>query len=215
MPEPVPPPPAPVFPDATVQPVPAPGGRTQYGRMGLSTRVAYGKGSFGPYIYGDKPAHVVDWEERAFRRNSAAGILGLAAGACFLLGGVTGAGWWEQLGVWAAPAAGGFEGVVRQLFLAVAAVAALGGFLVLGGGVSLLAQRLFLGKLLVFVGGGTGLTGLLLSLGLPLWQGAMAEFGRNLSGLWSLSGAGTLLAIAAGLLTTLPFSLRKVLFGKG
>jgi hypothetical protein len=186
-----------------------------YGRPALTGRVSYSKGSFGPYIYGDKPAHVVDWEERAFKRNTLAGALGLAAGACFILGGVTGAGFWEQVGVWAAPSAGGLEGAVRTLFLAVAAVAALGGFLVIGGSLSLLAQRLFLGKLLVFIGGGTGLTGLALALGLPLWQGAMTEFWRNLAGLWSLSGAGTLLAIAAGLLTTLPFSLTRVLFGKG
>ncbi len=213
--EPVPPPPSSIPSPPGGSPAAMLECRPVYGTPGLMSRVTYGKGSFGPYIYGDKPAHVVDWEERAFKRNSLAGALGLSAGACFILGGVTGAGWWEQLGVWVAPSTGGFGGLVRQLFLAVAAIAALGGVPVIGGGISLLAQRLFIGKLLTFIGGGTGLTGLAISLALPLWRGAINELSHNLAGLASFSGAGTILAIAAGLLTTLPISLRKVLLGKG
>lgn len=215
MPEPVPPPPSQMPLSGEAQPGPAPGGRAAYGRQGLTSRIAYGQGSFGPYIYGDKPAHVVDWEERAFRRNTLASALAVAAGVCFLVGGVTGAGMWQQLGDWVAPSTGMLRETVMGLFLVVASVATLGGILVIGGGLSLLAQRLFMGKLLVFIGGGTGLSGLLVSLALPLWQGALAEFWRNLAGLASLSGAGSFLAIAAGFLTTLPFSMRKVLFGKG
>jgi hypothetical protein len=110
---------------------------------------------------------------------------------------------------------GDLKGLVMQLFIVVASVAALGGLLVISGGTALFAQRYFLGKLLVFIGGGTGLSGLVLSLGLPLWQGALTEFWSNLVGLLSFSGAGTVLAIASGFMTKLPFSMRKMLFGKG
>jgi hypothetical protein len=177
--------------------------------------VDYGKGPSGPYLYGDKPAYRIDDQERAFKRNFIAGVLAVAAGVCFILGGVTGAGMWRELGGWVSPSLGELKGLVMQLFMVVASVAALGGILVIGGGASLFAQRLFLGKLLVFIGGGTGLTGLAISLGLPLWQGSLAEFSQNLAGLSGLSGAGSLLAIASGFMTCLPFSLRKVLFGKG
>ncbi len=214
MPEPVPLPPSHLPVPEQSRPAPEPKDRPGDRKMGLAHPVRYGKGSFGPYIYGDKPAHIVDEDERAFKRNFMAGILAVAAGVCFLLGGVTGAGMWQQLGGWVSPSMGELKGLVMQLFIVIASVAALGGILVISGGTALFAQRLFLGKLLVFIGGGTGLTGLALSLGLPLWQGALSEFWSNLVSLVSFSGAGTILAIAAGLLTTLPFSLRKMLFGK-
>jgi len=215
VPEPVPPPPSSIPVPPEPRPEAAQPDRPTECRPRLTSRVDYGKGASGPYLYGDKPAHTVDWDEKAFRRNTLASALAVAAGVCFLLGGATGAGTWQQLGDWVSPSVGDLKGLVMQLFLVVASVATLGGVLVIGGGVLLFAQRLFLGKLLVFIGGGTGLSGLLLSLGLPIWQGALSEFWRNLAGLASLSGAGTLLAIAAGFLTTLPFSLRKMLFGKG
>jgi hypothetical protein len=177
--------------------------------------VDYGKGPSGPYLYGDKPAHRIDEDEKAFKRNFMAGILAVTAGVCFLLGGVTGAGMWQQLGGWVSPSLGDLKGLVMQLFIVVASIAALGGILVISGGTALFAQRLFLGKLLVFIGGGTGLSGLVLSLGLPLWQGALSEFWRNIAGLMSFSGAGTILSVASGFMTCLPFSLRKLLFGKG
>jgi hypothetical protein len=213
--EPIPPPPSalPIVPEPrTVQP---PEGSPGHGKVGLTTPVRYSKGPTGPYLYGDHPAHVVDEDERAFKRNFMAGILAVAAGVCFVLGGVTGAGMWQELGDWVAPSLGELKGLVMQLFIVVATVAALGGILVISGGTALFMQRLFLGKLLVFIGGGTGLSGLVLSLGLPLWQGALSEFWTNLAGLASFSGAGTILAIASGFMTRLPFSLRKVLFGKG
>ena len=215
MPDPVQPPPSSLPAPKDSRPAGALPDRLDHGKMGLTSRVIYGKGAFGPYIYGDKPPHQVDDDERAFKRNFVAGILAVAAGVCFLLGGVTGAGMWQQLGDWVSPSMGDLKGLVMQLFIVVASVALLGGILVIGGGASLFAQRLFLGKLLVFIGGGTGLTGLALSLGLPLWQGSLSEFWRNLAGLASFSGAGTLLAIASGFMTRLPFSLRKMLFGKG
>lgn len=215
MPEPVPPPPS----SLPIPPRPrtdqAPEASPDPGKLGLTSPVRYGKGPAGPYLYGGKPAHTVDEDERAFKRNFVAGILAVAAGACFLLGGVTGASMWQQLGDWVSPSMGDLKGLVMQLFIVVASVAALGGILVISGGAALFAQRLFLGKLLVFIGGGTGLSGLVLSLGLPLWQGALSEFWSNLAGLVSFSGAGTVLAIASGFMTRLPFSLRKMLFGKG
>jgi len=181
----------------------------------LTSKVRYGKGAPGPYLYGDKPAHQMDEDERAFKHNFIAGILAVAAGVCFILGGVTGAGLWQQLGGWVSPSMGELKALVMQLFIVVASIAALGGILVISGGTALFAQRIFLGKLLVFIGGGTGLSGLTLSLGLPLWQGALSVFWTNLAGLASFSGAGTILAIASGFMTRLPFSLSKVLFGKG
>lgn len=215
MPEPVPPPPSslPLPPGSRTEQ--APKGSPDHGKLGLTSPVRYSKGPTGPYLYGDKPAHIVDEDERAFKRNFLAGILAVAAGVCFALGGVTGAGMWQQLGDWVSPSMGDLKGLVMQLFIVIASVAALGGILVISGGAALFAQRLFLGKLLVFIGGGTGLSGLALSLGLPLWQGALTEFWSNLAGLVSFSGAGTILAIASGFMTRLPFSLRKMLFGKG
>jgi hypothetical protein len=215
VPEPVRPPPSslPITPQPRTGQAPESG--PDHGKPGLTSRVRYGKGSTGPYLYGDKPAHIVDEDERAFKRNFTAGILAVAAGVCFILGGVTGAGVWQQLGDWVSPSMGDLKGLVMQLFIVVASVAALGGLLVISGGTALFAQRYFLGKLLVFIGGGTGLSGLVLSLGLPLWQGALTEFWSNLAGLVSFSGAGTVLAIASGFMTRLPFSMRKMLFGKG
>jgi hypothetical protein len=156
----------------------------------------------------------VDDEEKAFKRNMIAGALSLAAGVCFILGGVSGAGMWRDMAGWAAPTLGDLQGPVTQLLLVVASIATLGGILVIGGGISILAQRVFLGQLMVLVGGGTGLTGLVISLGVPIWQGGVMESWKALAALVSLSGAGTILAIAAGFMTKLPFSLRKMLFGK-
>jgi hypothetical protein len=215
VPEPVRPPPSslPLAPQPPAGQPPESG--PDHGKLGLTSKVRYGTGPTGPYLYGDKPAHVVDEDERAFKRNFVAGILAVAAGVCFILGGVTGAGMWQQLGDQVSPSTGEFKGLVMQLFIVVASIAALGGIVAISGGTVLFAQRYFLGKLLVFIGGGTGLSGLVLSLGLPLWQGALTEFWSNLVGLLSFSGAGTVLAIASGFMTKLPFSLRKMIFGKG
>ena len=174
----------------------------------------YGKVPGGPPARAGGAAHVVDDEEKAFKRNILAGLLAMAAGVCFILGGVNGAGMWQDILGWAAPSLGDFQGPMTQLLLVIASLAALGGILVIGGGMALLAQRLFLGQLMVFIGGGTGLAGLVLTLGIPLWQGAVLEFWKAILALVSLSGAGTILSIAAGLTTRLPFSLRKMLFGK-
>lgn len=207
MPEPVRPPPSSI-------PLPPEPGGTSYGEHGLASPVRYGKGPPGPSPVGDKPAHIVDYEEKAFKRNIIAGALSLAAGVCFILGGVSGAGLWRDMAGWAAPSAGDLQGPVAQLLLAIAALAAFGGILVIGGGISILAHRLFIGQLMVFLGGGTGLTGLAISLGVPIWHGAAMEFWKAVAGLVSLSGAGTILAMAAGFMTKLPFSLRRMLFGK-
>ena len=207
MPEPVRPPPSSI-------PVPPGTEGTSYGEPGLASPVRYGKVPGGPPARAGGAAHVVDDEEKAFKRNILAGLLAMAAGVCFILGGVNGAGMWQDILGWAAPSLGDFQGPMTQLLLVIASLAALGGILVIGGGMALLAQRLFLGQLMVFIGGGTGLAGLVLTLGIPLWQGAVLEFWKAILALVSLSGAGTILSIAAGLTTRLPFSLRKMLFGK-
>ena len=207
------PPPAPsTLPPAMVPPA-APG--TLPPEPGtLSPARRYGAGAEGTYTYGDKPAHKVDDEERTFKRNILAGILGIAAGVMFLLGGVTGAGLWLSFSDWVSPELGDMRGPVESLLIVIAAVAGLGGVLVMAGGLAILAQRIFAGNLLVLIGGGTGLLGLALSLGLSLWQGAFSEFWGTLAGLLSFSGTGTILSIASGLMTKLPFSLLKMLRGR-
>jgi len=168
----------------------------------------------GVYTYGDKPPHVIDEEEKSFKRNFYAGIIGIAAGVCFLASGVNGAGFFKDLAAWVAPSMGDVKDLVVNIFMAIAAIATLGGILVIGGGAALIGQRLFTGKLLCFLGGGTGLIGLIMAIVMPLWQGSLTEFGRVIVSLCTLSGLGTVLAIIAGFMTRLPVPLRYMLKGK-
>jgi|GEM_PF-2011709 len=69
-------------------------------RYSLTPAVRCGRADPTRYTYGDKPAHVIDREERAFGRNTIAGLLAVAGGACFLLGGASGAGLWQATGDW-------------------------------------------------------------------------------------------------------------------
>jgi hypothetical protein len=184
-----------------------------------SKPVTYGKPEAltppgGVYTYGDKPPHVVDEEEKSFKRNFWAGIIGIAAGICFLISGVNGAGFFRDLASWVAPSMGDVKDLVVNIFMAVAAIATLGGILVIGGGAAVIAQRLFTGKILCFIGGGTGLTGLIIAIIMPLWQGSLSEFGRVIASLCTLSGLGTILAIISGFMTKLPVPIRYMLKGK-
>jgi hypothetical protein len=168
----------------------------------------------GVYTYGDKPPHKIDEEEKSFKRNFYAGIIGIFAGICFLISGVNGAGFFRDLSTWVAPVAGDLKDTIVTAFMVMAAVATLGGILVVGGGAAIVVQRLFTGKLLCFIGGGTGLTGLIIAIVMPLWQGSLSQFGNVLLSLCSLSGLGTILAIISGFMTRLPVPLRYMLKGK-
>lgn len=112
------------------------------------------------------------------RRREGAGFLALVSGALLLAGHFSGAAQWEAL-LALLDRFVDLTPPVRLLFLAVLAVASLGGVAVLAGGVLILEERLLLGRLLILLGTGVGLLSFLLFLGPALLEGSLLALGSS------------------------------------
>jgi hypothetical protein len=126
------------------------------------------------------------------KRNEKAGLIAIIGGFLMLVAGLTGAATWEKLGDLAAEVMGNDS--LNLVFQILVLIGALGGLVVILGGILLQGKSPGAGKILIAIGAGMGLIGLMIFIILAMMS---ADPGGNIVGAIGIGFVGVILTIIA------------------